>query len=300
VSATDPEASLARHRDDHVHLSYRIDTTVDLETGVVVAAGAAPGEVNDQIDFLQRTDEAVAALAPLGLQPQVMVADKGHHSGENLAGLAERGVVGLIASPGRAQAVEGFRQEDFTLDPAADQLRCPAGQVLRRVASDRPDSRSYRAAGRVCRACPHFGQCTKDKSGRKVRLSVHAGLVEANWERIRSEAGRPLVQIRGQRGEAPFGYMKCFGGLRRLAGRGLAHARKKVLLAAMGWNLLLLVKAVSREAQRTATGTALGELCRLWSALCGLVEAILAWWRLLPAVFPTTPFPTGSALPVAR
>ena len=56
------------------------------------------------------------------------------------------------------------------------------------------------------------------------------------------DAARPLMQIRRQRGEAPFGYFKSFGGLHRMAGHGLVYAVKKALMAALGWNLLLLVK----------------------------------------------------------
>src|SRR5207237_4236632 len=89
-STTDPEARVMQHSDGHTHLSYRVDTTVDLETGVIVAAGAELANVSDQADFLGRVDEVDATLADRGLELQAVVADKGHHSGENLAGLAER------------------------------------------------------------------------------------------------------------------------------------------------------------------------------------------------------------------
>ncbi len=283
VSQTDPEARLVQHRDGRTHLGYRLDATVDLETGVIVQAGAELGEVSDQVDCLQRVDEAAAALAEQELAAQVVVADKGHHSGENLAGLAERGAVALIASPGRPAAAEGFRQEDFQVGGAGEYLTCPAGERLPgRVKTDRTGTRCYQAPGRVCRACPHFGVCTKSKAGRKVRLSEHAALMEANWQRIRSEAARPVVRIRGQRGEAPFAYMKGFGGLRRLAGRGLDYATKRVLVAAMGWNLLLVIKKLDREGH---TG-GLVLLRRLLSALWGLIQALLRPWGQSTSVPP--------------
>ena len=88
----------------------------------------------------------------------------------------------------------------------------------------------------------------------------------ANAERVHSAAARPLLMIRRQRGERPFGYFKQYGGLRRLNGRGLAHAEKKVLLAAIGWNLLLMVKA-AMAASGTALGWLLGWLVRSVAAL---------------------------------
>lgn len=66
-------------------------------------------------------------------------------------------------------------------------------------------------------------------------VSVYEDLIKAKGERVHSEMARPLMMIRRQRGEAPFGFFKQFGGLRRFAGRGLEYASKKTLLAAAGW-----------------------------------------------------------------
>jgi transposase len=241
-SDTDPEARVMQHADGHTHLSYRVDTTVDLETGVIVAAGAELAHVSDQADFLERVDEADAALAERGLQLQAVVADKGHHSGENLAGLVERELVPLIASPNTQRGQPGFRREDFTYDAESDTFRCPAGSLLRRRKGDERVSRHYQARGRECRRCPHLGVCTTSKTGRSLSVPVHEELIQVNRERVHDPELRPLLQIRRQRGEGPFGCFKQFGGLRRFAGRGLAYASKKTLIAAVGWNLLCLLR----------------------------------------------------------
>src|SRR5215212_462669 len=130
-SATDAEARVMQHADGHTHLSYRVDTTVDLETGVIVSAGAELANVSDQADFLQRVDEATETLAERGLELQAVVADKGHHSGENLAGIEERGLVGLISSPNTCRGEPGFQRIDFRYDAERDLFVCPAGVELR-------------------------------------------------------------------------------------------------------------------------------------------------------------------------
>jgi transposase len=240
-SRTDPEARVMQHADGHTHLSYRVDTTVDLESGVIVTAGAELGNVSDQADFLGRVDEAVETLAERGRAVQAVVADKGHHSGENLAGLEERGLVGLIASPNTARGKPGFRREDFIYDAQRDLFVCPTGVLLRRRQLPEGAARQYQARGRDCRGCLHFGVCTKSKTGRNVSVPLHEELITANRERVRAPEWRPLLQIRRQRGEGPFAYFKQFGGLRRLAGRGLSYATKKTLIAAVGWNLVRLL-----------------------------------------------------------
>jgi transposase len=277
-SATDPEARVMQHSDGRTHLSYRVDTTVDLETGVIVSAGAEPANVSDQADFLGRVDEVDAILADRGLELHAVIADKGHHSGENLAGLVERELLGLISSPNTQRGQPGFRREDFIYDAASDTFICPVGMLLRRRKGEERVSRQYQARGRQCRACPHFGVCTTSKTGRSLSVPVHEELIQANRERAHDPELRPLLQIRRQRGEGPFGYFKHFGGLRRFAGRGLAYASKKTLIAAAGWNLLCLLRKVAEtEAAMplvSALVVCLTALTRLWAQLCRLRRPI--------------------------
>jgi hypothetical protein len=98
-------------------------------------------------------------------------------------------------------------------------------------------------------------------------VPVHEELIQANRERVHDPELRPLLQIRRQRGEGPFGYFKQFGGLRRFAGRGLDYASKKTLIAAVGWNLLCLLR---RAAEMDAVAPLAGALATCLFALLGL------------------------------
>jgi transposase len=283
MSPTDPEARIMPHADGHTHLSYRVDTTVDLQTGVIVTAGAELANVSDQADFLLRVDEAAAVLSERGLWLTAVVADKGHHSGENLAGLSERGLVGLVSSPTTVRGEEGFRREDFVYDPERDLLICPVGVLLRRRRLPegwKRVARQYQARGKECRGCVHFGVCTTSTSGRAVSVPVHEELIAANRQRVRDPDLRPLVAIRRQRGEGPFGYFKQFGGLRRFAGRGLNYAAKKTLIAVVGWNLLCLLRqAAESDATRPLIDllmALLAALRRLGSLRCRVLAPIRA------------------------
>ena len=267
-SATDPQSRVMQHADGHTHLSYKVDASVDLETGVIVSAGADLANVSDQSDCLERVDEAKGALEERGLIPVAIVADKGHHSGENLVGIEERGLIPLISSPNQNRGAPGFRREDFRYNSDTDTLICPAGQLLTRLSKNDKIARHYKAKCSVCRSCPNFGICTRSRNGRAVSISLYEDVIRANRERVHSEEARPLMRIRRQRGEAPFGYFKGFGGLRRFAGRGLAYAVKKTLIAALGWNLLILVKALMRDSAPNAPIPALVQLAlSLWTAI---------------------------------
>jgi transposase len=241
VSPTDPDARVMQHADKHTHLSYHIDATVDLESGVIVAIGADYADMSDQQTCLDRVDEAVANVQEVGGTPKMIVADKGHHSGENLRGILDRNLIPLISSPNSSRGSEGFRRDDFEYDETTDAYRCPAGQMLIRRVSCR-ENRLYRACGKICRACAHFGICTKSKSGREISISPHEKIIQENRARVHHPDARPIMMIRRQRGEAPFGDFKQFGGIRRLTGHGLAFANKKAIIAGIAWNLRKILK----------------------------------------------------------
>jgi transposase len=274
-SKTDPDAKVMMHSDGHTHLSYKIDTTVDLETGVIVSTGADHANVSDQTDCLQRVDEAADKLAEHGKQIKAVVADKGHHSGANLAGLSERGLIALISSPSTGKKTPGFERSDFIYDEAKDCFRCPAGHILARRARKDTDSRVYQAKGSACRRCPHFRTCTDSKTGRSLSVPAHDDLIAANRARVHSDEARPLMQIRRQRGEAPFGYYKFFGGMRRMSGRGLDFAEKKTQCAGIGWNLLLLVKHLAAQPVDESILAVISFLLRLTGRLQTLCRRIL-------------------------
>lgn len=302
-STTDPEARIMQHSDGHTHLSYRVDATVDLETGIITNAGATFADVSDQTDFIARVDEAEACLAARDLTLVAVVSDKGHHSGPNLAEMEDRAVIGLISSPRTERGQPGFQRVDFSYDADTDTFRCPTGKELRRVPPAHASVQQYRARSKDCLGCPHFGVCTKSKSGRTLRISLYEGLIKQNRERVRSEEARPLMMIRRQRGEAPFGMFKQFGGLRRFMGRGLDYAQKKTLIAAAGFNFLKLLRDADTQAKAASgapsldtTETTSGPECGFWRDLAPQKRAQELFWALsgvISAIRGRTRFPAG-------
>ena len=126
---------------------------------------------------------------------------------------------------------------------------------------------------------------------------MHEELIQANRARAHDPELRPLLQIRRQRGEGPFGYFKQFGGLRRFAGRGLDYAAKKTLIAAVGWNLLCLLRHAAGAEAATALITLLvaraaalqslwNRLCRLPKALCDAAGECTREWQGRPSAAP--------------
>jgi len=288
VSGTDPEAGVAVHPDGHTGLSYRLDATVDLETGAVVQIGAEPGNVRDSVDLPQRLEEAKANLEELGLRPSCVTADRGHHSQENVVELEALGIDPIIRARTRL-GPPGFREQDFAYLPEEDVYLCPAEQRLTRRGSSSAEGRvHYRASGETCRQCEHFGVCTKSANGRTIARAARCEEVERNAQRVHSVEGRFLLGQHRQRAEGPWSYAKLYGGLARMGPRGLANAIKKALVQGIGWNIMKLIAHLTglrprgwSQAAPVLLGAALAPLCALLALLRARLETIFALRRAL-------------------
>src|SRR5512144_1944946 len=85
VSATDPEAKIARMKDGTIHLAYKPEHAVDLDTGAVVAAEIHPADEGDTTTLPGTLKAATANLATIGQVPAAaktteLIADKGYYS----------------------------------------------------------------------------------------------------------------------------------------------------------------------------------------------------------------------------
>ena len=283
VSGTDPEAAVAVHPDGHTALSYRLDATVDLDTGVVVQIGAESGKVRDNVDLPQRLEEAKENLETLGLTPESVTADRGHYSEENVVEIEAMGIDPILRS--RLQTgPPGFREQDFTYQPEEDAYTCPAGERLtRRGVSTEEGGGTYQASGETCQACEHLGVCTKSAKGRSVTRPVLSEEGKRNRERVQSVEGRALLGQHRQRAEGPWSYTKLYGGLARMGPRGLSNAIKKALVQGIGWNVMKLIAHLTglrprgrSQAAPAGLGAALAPLCALFTALNMLASAVFA------------------------
>src|SRR3954466_9014596 len=85
VSATDPEARIARMKDGTTHLAYKPEHAVDLDTGAVVAAEVHAADEGDTTTLTGTLDAARRNLTRVGAppcsdDPAECVADKGYHA----------------------------------------------------------------------------------------------------------------------------------------------------------------------------------------------------------------------------
>jgi Transposase DDE domain/Transposase domain (DUF772) len=180
ISTVDPDA---RHVHKTVHRrqdGFKAHVAIEPDTGIITdcALRQASGADNH---------EAVVGLELLagenrGLQ---VLGDSAYGTAEARIAMADAGHSAVIKPiPLRTVVEGGFTRDDFVVDEAAGQVRCPAGHT---VSITRARGAAF---GIRCRDCPLRARCTTSQRGRKLTLHKHDSVLFA----ARRQAETPEFQ----------------------------------------------------------------------------------------------------------
>jgi transposase len=86
-SPADPDSRIARMKDGTTHLAYKAEHTVDLDSGLVLAAAVHTADQGDADTLVDSVLHAQINLVKAGSEQEVeeVVADKGYHKAQTLA-----------------------------------------------------------------------------------------------------------------------------------------------------------------------------------------------------------------------
>ena len=101
--------------------------------------------------------------------------------------------------------------------------------------------RVYRASGAVCRACPAFGECTKDgRLGRSLAIGPYDAVLRDHRAWMETEEAKQVYDLRKQLVEPVFGIIKEEQGARRFLLRGIVNVAAEWTMLATAFNLRTL------------------------------------------------------------
>jgi transposase len=259
INLTDPEAGLVKGRQGIV-AGYNAQAAV---ARVVVAtprhprrraarlitAVAVVPEADDHgqlVPMLDRVD------ATTGRGVATVLTDGGYHDGATVAACAARGQRVAMPEAQQQALTDPYHKDHFTYEAETDTYTCPEEQTLsyrgEKARTDRPLMRVYRGEVAVCRACPAFGGCTKDKrQGRALEIGPHETALRAHRDWMATAEAKTVYRQRQELIEPVFGVLKEELGARRFLVRGLANVRAEWTLLATAFNLRTCVRLWQRE-----------------------------------------------------
>src|SRR3954447_3562301 len=119
MSASDPDARIAKMKDGSTHMAHKAEHAVDMESGAIIAVTLQAADQGDTTTIHQTLVEAGEAVAELiereaekapEAKPQVhlngtteLVTDKGYHSGRTVVALGQAQVRTYIPEPQRGR-----------------------------------------------------------------------------------------------------------------------------------------------------------------------------------------------------
>ena len=222
VCKTDPDASLTKNNKAHrSEPSYKHNTAVDAEHGVVLDVAVTTGAVHDAKTVESQLADIVAAT---GNTIRTATMDASYAITRVFADLERRGIEPIIPAKAERPAKKGtIPVRRFKLDAKNRLVRCPAGKVLR--PHGQPDSdgfQHYRARIPDCRSCRLRALCFSPTMKRRAILlhKDHPALLRARrkyarWaDRERALYRNHRIRVEGYHGEA-----------KTWAGQNLARAR---------------------------------------------------------------------------
>jgi len=220
------------------HPSYAVHSVVDDQNGLIVHVDT----VNDANDSGQFAEQIQGAETHLDKDCKIACADAGYANIDEIEKVEsdERSV--LVPSQRQAsdKPPKPFDRCRFVYDDQQDCYYCPVGErlVFRRFQDKARRKRDYRIEKPgICKACIHFGVCTKSKRGRTIVRHVLEALKEKIEARYEQPQMRAIYDQRKARVEHPFGYIKKVLGFRQFSLRGRNGAQAEASIVAICFNL---------------------------------------------------------------
>lgn len=240
LNTTDPDCSVM-HSVQGSHSAYNVQHVVDNQHGLIVSADP----VKDSNDTGQLDQQLAHAQESLGHPCQVACADAGYANTQELEKAEQRQIQVIVPSQTQALHEEPgpFHHDQFKYDPHTDSYACPVGQTLFYSGSQKPGiSKAYRLSrGPICRACPHWGVCTRSSRGRTISRRLNEDAKKHFEALYNSPQGQAIYSKRKEKVEHPFGHLKRTLKVDGFLLRGRAGAKAESSLWATCFNLTRLI-----------------------------------------------------------
>lgn len=246
-STSDPDARLARKPNKPTDMYYHGQISVDAAQGVIVAALADYGDLNDHESLPDLLNQSLANLAPYGLPLGEILADSKYNTHHTLQVCEDAGITPYMNNP------SGYKRdrEGFLYDPASDSYRCSQGVELRfqglKKSHGKYLNRAYTSRKADCENCPIRQECIGPKNSSKtIYHSSGKEIYDRMDDRLQTDKGRRMIAKRKGIVEPVFGTLIHHNAMRKSFARGKAAASKHVMMASAAFNLKKWLKKVGK------------------------------------------------------
>jgi len=235
-NTTDADCVMIRSRQGS-HSGYNSQIAVDDKHGLIVNSDV----VNENNDLKQFSAQVTQANDVLSEPCKEACADAGYSNAEELEEVDKQGIKVIVPSKQQAskKGPGPFDRSAFKYIAQEDVYVCPAGQKLRYQWNNvKRNRREYVADLRICRACEHFGLCTKGKRyGRRINRNNNEQFRDKMRDQYLEADSQQVYGRRKQKVELPFGHIKHNLKTNGFLLRGLAGVKAEMSILSSCFNI---------------------------------------------------------------
>ena len=209
VSTSDTESRQMITRNNITEVAYNVQTTVDSKHNIPIDYKVTNENDSKAMGGMLRRTKTILKTTEF-----TALYDKGYHTGSEIKTAIDLAIDIMVAIPEVASNApdSAYNVANFIYDEANETYTCPQGQILSTNANWYNKNRGksitlvkhYKT--KACDACPAKLLCTKNKEGRLIERSEHAGYIEQN--RVNIEANPKTYKRRQAIVEHPYGILK--------------------------------------------------------------------------------------------
>lgn len=229
---TEPDAQLMKSGRDGIVVGYNVQNAVDAQHQIIIAHELTTAHTDNQ-QLKPMTEAVVEALER---QPDIIAADAGYSSGEQLQELQKQGhTTAVPANRARNPDSTKFQKSDFEYIAKEDTYVCPMGKRLIYTTQNKKNKmRLYSRTG--CSACSAQGECTKAD---KRWVSRHFNEDALNKATESATPARMVMRMKTV--EPPFGTLKRMLNKGRFTCWGQNSAASEYSLGVLSYNLIRMM-----------------------------------------------------------
>ena len=210
ISVIDPEMQHGRKSSRSRFDGYKLSAAVTNSTGpLIMAVHVAPGGESDGPQAKHLIDAQSTQR-----RPERILGDTAYANGVVRHEMAERDVEVLAPVPDGAVVEDRVGKREFTIDPAAGTVTCPAGNTAQ-ITTSKKGVRTARISRAVCGGCPLKEKCCPGRPNRQIALGEHEELMIAARQALADPATAGHLRHTRPRIERLLGLLACRYGARK-------------------------------------------------------------------------------------
>ena len=277
ISATDSDSSLAKKPGSNKGLKYKVHTSIDADSRVVLDNKVTTGSCHDTQIYLERLRHIQSKYS---FSIKEAIADRGYGAAENIQSLQEQKITSYIPLfSSRSGKIVELEEQGFVFDKDRNRYICPQGKFL--LPHAREGGAVYKSKTQDCKNCPVSKDCLASlrqysQHIRHIYRSYNQSFFEIERQRMKTPGFTEKMKERMWKIEGINAEAKNLHTLKRAKYRGLAKVQIQAYMTGAVQNLKRLIYTTIIDILRS-----IYKICSIKSLIISHVNTFTGLFRKL-------------------